>query len=75
MCIRDRYGNKGDTHVDFDHQGLHKLLTNRDRWIMSYNDCEQIREMYKNYEIREASWTYGMNKSKESSEIIIIGGY
>ena len=69
------YGDKGDTHVDFDHGGLHKILTKRNRWVMSYNDSEEIREMYKNYEIREAEWAYGMNKSKKSSEIIIVGGY
>ena len=69
------YGNNGDTHTDFDHSGLHSLLTNRDRWIMSYNDCKEVRDMYKNYEIRELEWNYGMNKTKKSSEIIIIGGY
>jgi DNA adenine methylase len=40
---------------------------------MSYNDCEAIREMYDGYEIIEAEWAYGMNKSKESSEILIKG--
>ena len=71
---RDKlYGDAGSTHAGFDHQSLHKILTARDRWVMSYNDCEQIREMYKDYEIREAAWAYGMNKSKESSEILIIG--
>jgi|TARA_R110000744_G_scaffold2239_5_gene9008 DNA adenine methylase len=69
------YGDKGDTHADFDHEGLHSVLTNRNRWVMSYNDSEEIRAMYKNYEIREAAWAYGMNKTKKSSEIIIIGGY
>lgn len=67
------YGNNGDTHTDFDHDGLHSLLTKRDRWIMSYNDCDEVRDMYKNYEIRELEWNYGMNKTKKSSEIIIIG--
>ena len=40
---------------------------------MSYNDCEKIRDMYCDHEIVEAKWTYGMNKSKESSEILIKG--
>ena len=67
------YGNKGDTHQDFDHQLLCDLLKNRDNWLLSYNDCEVIRELYKNFKIVEASWAYGMNKSKKSSEILIIG--
>ena len=40
---------------------------------MTYNDCEYIRELYKDYEIHDVNWKYGMNKSKESSEIVIIG--
>ena len=67
------YGDKGSTHNAFDHEGLHAILTTRHGWILSYNDCQQIRDMYKNYEIRDAHWAYGMNKSKKSSEIIIIG--
>lgn len=41
-------------------------------WIMCYNNCEYINNLYKNYNIIETSWKYGMNKTKESSEIIII---
>ena len=67
------YGEKGDTHMDFDHEGLHALLTARSGWVLSYNNCPQIRDMYKNYKILDAEWAYGMNKSKKSSELIIIG--
>jgi len=67
------YGIDGNLHDSFDHQRLQNLLTNRGDWVMSYNDCEEIREMYKGCEIHEAAWAYGMNKSKKSSEIIIIG--
>jgi DNA adenine methylase len=69
------YGVDGNLHDSFDHEKLHSLLTRRGRWVMSYNDSKEIREMYKNYEIHEAEWAYGMNKTKKSSEIIIIGGY
>jgi DNA adenine methylase len=67
------YGVDGNLHDSFDHKRLHNLLTNRGDWVMSYNDCEEIREMYKDCEIHEAAWAYSMNKSKKSSEIIIIG--
>jgi DNA adenine methylase len=65
------YGVSGNLHKGFEHERLHSVLSTRDRWVMSYNDCEQIREMYKDYEITTAEWSYGMNKSKKSSEIII----
>ena len=59
-------------------------LKEKKNWILSYNDCEEIRHLYRDYEIKKVSWTYGMKnvKSKkvkekksmgESSEIIIIG--
>jgi DNA adenine methylase len=67
------YGVDGNLHNSFDHERLHSLLTKRSGWIMSYNDCETIRDMYSNYEIVEAEWSYGMNKSKQSSEILIKG--
>jgi DNA adenine methylase len=67
------YGIDGNLHSSFDHERLHGLLTNRTGWLMSYNDCDTIREMYDDYEIIEAEWTYGMNKSKQSSEILIKG--
>lgn len=67
------YGNNGDMHEKFDHEKLFKTIKLRKNWIMTYNDCEYIRELYKDYEIRDVNWTYGMNKSKKSSEIVIIG--
>jgi DNA adenine methylase len=67
------YGNKGDMHETFDHAGLFESVRNLRGWMMTYNDCEYIRELYKEFTIMEVDWSYGMNKSKESSEIVIIG--
>jgi DNA adenine methylase len=66
------YGNKGNLHIRFDHAKLANILKNKQNWIMTYNDCEYIRVLYKDYEIIDTNWTYGMNASKESSEIIVI---
>lgn len=66
------YGDDGNTHVDFDHMGLHQILSQRKDWLLSYNDCPAVRELYSKYEIQSAAWAYGMNKSKESSELLII---
>jgi len=67
------YGVDGDLHDTFDHEKLYNMLTKRSDWVMSYNDCKEIRDMYCDRKIVEAAWAYGMNKSKKSSEIIIIG--
>lgn len=65
------YGINGDLHEDFDHHKLYDLLGNRKPWILCYNDCEYIRNLYKNFKIITIGWKYGMNKTKQSSEILI----
>lgn len=66
------YGDNGDMHESFDHKKLYKSIKNKKNWIMTYNDCEFIRDLYKDFKIIETSWSYGMNKTKESSELVII---
>lgn len=67
------YGNNGDMHDTFDHDKLYKCLSTKKNWFMTYNKCEYITNLYKDFKIIETSWSYGMNKSKKSSEIVIIG--
>ena len=59
-------------HERFNHQLLFDLLKTKTNWIATYNNCEHIRNMYKDYTIIDVNWSYGMNTSKTSSEIIII---
>jgi len=66
------YGVKGDTHKDFDHEELAKILQDKERWIMSYNDCQEIRDMYSSFTIISIEWVYGMSKNKSSNEILIL---
>lgn len=67
------YGTEGDHHEGFDHVGMADILKSRHNWVLSYNDCKYIRDLYDGYKIVEVEWAYGMNASKESSEILIIG--
>jgi DNA adenine methylase len=66
------YGNNGDMHEKFDHKLLFDVLNTKKNWVVTYNNCEYIRNLYKDYIIHDVNWSYGMNTSKESSEIIII---
>ena len=66
------YGNNGDMHEKFDHEKLFDVIITRQNWILTYNNCDYIRELYKKYIIIDVDWSYGMNKTKISSEIIII---
>ena len=76
---RDKlYGKDGDLHSSFDHRGLYEILSKRSNWVLSYNDIPEIRDLYKDYEIRKADWAYGMKnvttkKMGSSSELLIIG--
>lgn len=70
MIEHNLYGNKGDKHKYFNHERLMKVLKSCDNWILSYNDCEIIREWYKDYKIVELNFSYGMSKSK--TELLIL---
>ena len=66
------YGNNGDLHEGFNHNLLFELLTTKKNWVLTYNNCAYIRNLYKDYIILDVNWSYGMNTTKASSEIIII---
>jgi len=66
------YGNNGDMHESFNHEQLYETIKDYDQWIMTYNNCDYIKELYSDYTIIDAEWSYGMNKSKKSSEIVIL---
>lgn len=66
------YGIKGDHHTGFDHEGLATILKNRDGWLLSYNDCKMVRDLYHNFKVLTPTWSYGMNTNKKSCEILIL---
>lgn len=66
------YGSNGDMHENFDHFRLYNCLKSKSSWMMTYNNCDYIKDLYKDFEIIETNWAYGMNKSKQSSEIVIL---
>lgn len=67
------YGFQGDLHKSFCHEKLYELISKKKNWVMTYNNCPIIKNLYKEFLIIETNWSYGMNKDKKSSEIIIIG--
>jgi DNA adenine methylase len=66
------YGYNGDLHEEFNHESLYNSVKDKKGWMMTYNNCDYIKELYKDFLILEVDWSYGMNKSKKSSEIVII---
>lgn len=66
------YGRDGDLHEQFDHKAFAEYIQTRSDYLISYNDCEYIRDLYKNSTILSVQWSYGMNKTKKSNEILIV---
>jgi len=52
-------------HNNFNHKLLFEILREHTGgFILSYNDCEQVREWYKDYEIYTPSWQYTMGQGE-----------
>lgn len=71
------YGKNGDIHIGFDHLRLFETLSkSHHKWLLTYDDCEEVRELYKDFNIKEWSLQYGMNnykqeKAKKGRELFI----
>jgi DNA adenine methylase len=70
------YGCNGNTHRGFDHVQLCQRLKELDKqgvkWMLSYNNCDEIKRMYSEYKKKFPSWKYGMSNDKDSKEILIL---
>lgn len=52
-------------HNGFDHILLCSLLKkHKGGFVLSYNDCDTIREMYKDYDIVEVRWQYSLGQGE-----------
>ena len=69
-------------HAGFDHKHLRDLLDNhKGQFMLSYNDCEEVRELYKDYTLITPTWSYSMGNGetrgredvvKKSHELLIL---
>lgn len=71
------YGHGGSLH-EFDHERLARVLRNTShRFLITYDDCEHVRQLYAWANIRSWQLQYGMNncnlqrKSKIGEEVFI----
>ena len=67
------YGVRGNLHRDFDHQRLAAVLRGRTgRWLLSYNNAEEVRTLYEGFPMIATSWAYGTGENKTGSELLIM---
>ena len=74
-------------HSDFDHELLRDLLhSHKGSFILSYNNCETIRDFYSDFDFYYPTWQYSLGQGetrigknrvdgeiiKESHEILIV---
>ncbi|MFW6311937.1 MAG: DNA adenine methylase [Nanoarchaeota archaeon] len=64
------YGNNGENHRNFDHYKFNRLIkkTNKEKdfkFLITYNDNEVLRDMYKEFYIYDREFNYVMNFGKE----------
>lgn len=60
------YGKKGELHTNFDHQRFSSEMKKCcNNWLITYDDCVEIKENFKFANIREWEVQYGMNNYKK----------
>ena len=75
------YGKNGDLHVGFQHGRLKSQLeVSPYKWLMTYDDCSYIRDMYTFANIGEWELKYSMDnfkqeKTKKGRELFICSNY
>ena len=76
LPVSKLYGDKGDTHNGFDHKRLRRLMGKLNdqgvKWVMSYNNCSEIHDLYREFRREPTEWKYGMSANKDGKELLIF---
>lgn len=73
-AVKGLYGKNGDLSFETeDHHRLFVSLGRFDHWALSYNDCPEIRDLYRDYRILQLPASKSMSNAKKNcSEILIL---
>ncbi len=62
------YGKKGELHTSFNHERFSEILKKcSHKWLITYDDSPEVRELFDYANIEEWSMQYGMNNYKQGS--------
>ena len=62
------YGKKGALHTSFDHERFAAVMQHvGHKWLITYDDCEEVRDLFSFANIRSWELQYGMNNYKQES--------
>ncbi len=61
------YGKKGNLHAQFDHQKFAEVVKScKHKWLITYDNSEYVRDLFKDYQQLEWELQYGMNNYRQS---------
>lgn len=64
------YGKNGILHKTFDHERLAEVLKKtKHKWLLTYDNCEYIKNLYSFAYIKEWNLTYGMRNVNENANM------
>jgi DNA adenine methylase len=74
------YGKNGELHIGFDHERFAEEVKKcKHKWMITYDDCEYTRELFKDYQITPFELMYGMRNVSKGNEMkgkeILITNY
>ncbi len=62
------YGKNGNLHTGFDHKRFAEVMKKtKHKWMITYDDCPEVRELYKWANIYELKFFYRVQNSNDSS--------
>jgi len=62
------YGKKGKLHTGFDHERFAKVMKKcPHKWMITYDDCEEVRDLFSFANILGWEFQYGMNNYKKTT--------
>jgi DNA adenine methylase len=65
------YGKNGILHTSFDHQLLFETLKrSKHKWLITYDNCEYIRNLYKDFYQLDWQLQYGMTNSNNNPSVL-----
>lgn len=63
------YGKNGSLHVGFDHIRLKNILSKtKHKWLLTYDNSDYIKLLYKDFNQKEVSLIYSMSKIKKQGK-------
>ena len=64
------YGKNGELHKGFDHERFAEEVKNcPHKWMITYDNCDYVKEMYKDFNVIPFEFAYGMRNVTANAEM------